>query len=173
MGGTPSNRLQNDLETITARLGTGTCGVGMSGPGFAVRATKEDGRWVMDKARWRKLCDALKEGQYVITVERYVANRSLKQNAYYHAVIVELLADYWGLEHDDAHELIKLHCNSKTVEVVNKETGEVEETTIARSTASLNKEEWGLFIERCQRWAAMEFGVVIPDPDPEWMFNAA
>lgn len=143
----------------------------MSHPSFAVRATKEKDRWVMDKERFAKLCKTLKEGDYVITVERYIANRSLKANAYYWAVIVKLLAEYWGLDPEDAHELIKQYCNAKTVDVVNKQTGEVEEKTIARSTASLNREEWTQFIERCQRWAAEEFNVVIPDPDPEWMFN--
>lgn len=140
-------------------------------PAVTISAEKKGKAFTLDRDRLKQLIARLSDGKYSVTIERWVANRSLKQNAYYHAVIVELLADYWGLEHDDAHELIKQHCNQKIVEVVNKETGEVDEQAIGASTAKLTKEEWTLFIERCQRWAAMEFGVVIPDPDPEWMFN--
>lgn len=140
-------------------------------PGFTLPAKKERGKWAFDQEQFKRLGAKLADGDYVFSVSRFVAKRSLKANAYYHGVIVEILADYWGLEHDDAHELIKQHCNNKVVEVVNKDTGEVEEKTIGVSTASLDKEAWTLFIERCQRWAAIEFNVVIPDPDPEWMFN--
>lgn len=143
------------------------------GPACTVQAEIKDGTLVLDRNRFRKALKGLPDGKYSVTVERWTENRSVRQNAYYHSVIVKLLADYWGLEHDDAHELIKLHCNAKVISVVNKETGEVEEQTIGASTANLNKEHWQLFIERCHRWAAMEFGVVIPDPDPEWMFNVA
>lgn len=143
----------------------------MSRPGFSLPAKKEGSEWTFDKQRFKTLAAQLKDGPYTLIVERFVDGRSNKQNAYYHAVVVELLADYWGLDHEDAHELIKLHCNPKVVEVVNKDTGETEEQTIPGSTAKLNREEWSLFIERCQRWAATEFNVVIPDPDPEWMFN--
>jgi hypothetical protein len=57
------------------------------------------------------------------------------------------------------------------VEVVNKLTGEVDETTIAGSTAGFTTDQWSAFIERCQRWGATDFGFVIPEPDKEWMFN--
>jgi len=142
-------------------------------PGFTLRATKTGDETIFDRERFKQLWRRLRDGEYDLTVEKHVDSRTAKQNAYYHAVVVDMLADYWGVDHDDAHELIKLHCNKKTVNVVDKDTGEVDEVTIGASTANLNKEEWSLFIERCQRWAAMEFHVVLPDPDPEWMFNDA
>jgi hypothetical protein len=147
-------------------------------PGFTLNAVKEDGKLSLtNERRYRELVKRLPDGPYDITIEKYVARRSNQQNKYFHAVVVPILADYWGLDPEmpaefaEAKELIKLHCNAKTVELTNKTTGEVKEVTIGGSTSALDKEQWGLFIDRCQRWAAMEFGVVIPDPDPEWMFN--
>ncbi len=145
-------------------------------PGFQVPANRvtKRGRVQLefdDPDRYRALLARLKADRVTVTVEKEVKAGSAKQRGYYFAVIVETLAEYWGLDEDDAHELIKLHCNKKIVEVVNKETGEVEEQTIGASTSGMNTEQWALFIERCQRWAAMEFHVVLPNPDPEWMFN--
>lgn len=143
----------------------------MNQPSISLPLEKKDGKVDVDRTLFSQRLQQLRDGRYELTVTRWIDNRSHKQNAFYHAVVVELLADYWGLDHDDAHELIKLHCNKKIVEVVNKDTGEVEEQSIGASTAGLNKEAWSLFIERCQRWAATEFDVVIPDPDPEWRFK--
>lgn len=125
----------------------------------------------VDRPRLQRYLQTLPDGRYEIAVTRYVETRSNAQNRYYHGVIVKGLAEYWGLDHDDAHELIKWHCNPKTLSVVNQQTGEVEEKTIGGSTARLNKEEWSEFIERCHRWAAENFDFVIADPDPEYMFN--
>lgn len=152
----------------------------MSRPGFTIGMTwdREHKKTTLDsEARYRALMERLKSGRYTVTIEKEVQQRSNQQNKYFHAVIVPMLAEYWGLDpemkedFEEAKALIKLHCNAKTVEMVNHETGETKEVTIGGSTSALDKEEWGLFIERCQRWAAMEFGVVIPNPDPEWMFN--
>lgn len=144
----------------------------MSRPGFSIRATKANGKLSLaDEDRYRALAKRLPDGEYDVVIEKHVESRTLKQNAYFHAVIVDELAEYWGVDHDDAHELIKQHCNPKIVSVINKETGEVDEQTIAGSTAKLKKDEWGPFIERCQRWAAEKFNVVLPDPNPEWMFE--
>lgn len=140
--------------------------------GFTLWGEKTPDGFAINRQRFAQMLSELPNGQYEVTVVRFIETRSKKQNAYYHAVIVKGLAEYWGLDPEDAHELIKKHCNSKIVDVVNKETGEVGEETIPCSTASLNKEEWGLFIERVQRWAAIEFDFVIPDPDPEWMFKS-
>lgn len=148
-------------------------------PGFTIAAEKKNGKLtLLNERRYRELSQRLPDGPYDVTLEKHVARRSNQQNKYFHAVVVPMLAEYWGLDpgmkvdFEEAKELIKLHCNAKTVELVNKETGETKEVTIGGSTSALDKEQWGHFIERVQRWAAIEFSVVIPNPDPEWMFNA-
>lgn len=140
-------------------------------PDISLLAQKTADGFALDRARLARLIEQLKDGVYELSIERYLGTRSKKANAYYWAVVVKSLADDWGLDPADAHELIKQHCNSKTVEVLNKQTGEMEETVIAASTAGLNKQEWAEFIERCQRWAAEDFHVVIPDPDPEYALH--
>lgn len=144
----------------------------MSRHNFAVRATKTANGFEVDRDRFRKLAQALPDGAYLINVEKE-SRLGVQQRKYYFAVIVATFAEYWGVDDDDAHDLLKLHCNTKVVEVTNKQTGEVSEEKIGASTAGFTTEQWSLYIERCQRWAATDFGVVIPDPDPEWMFNAA
>jgi hypothetical protein len=147
-------------------------------PGFSIRATKRGGKIALsDEAKYKRLASRLPDGEYDVTIEKHVSRRSNQQNKYFHAVVVPMLAEYWGLDPDmrsdfeEAKALIKLHCNAKTVELLNHETGESKDVTIGGSTSALDKEQWAKFIERCQRWAAEQFNVVIPDPDSEWMFN--
>lgn len=143
----------------------------MTQPCISLPLEKKGGKVQIDRPRFARLLEMLADGRYEVLVERWSETRSQQQNRYYHGVVVELLADYWGLDHDDAHELIKLHCNPKIITVLNKESGELQEETIGASTAKLSKENWSKFIERCQRWAAEEFNVVIPDPNQEYAFD--
>lgn len=144
----------------------------MSRPGFQVAAEKKNGKLtLLNERRYRELSKRLPDGDYDILIEKHRKAGSAKQRGYYFAVVVEAFADHWGVEEDDAHELLKQHCNKKIVEVVNKDTGVVEEVTIGASTAGFTSEQWTLYIERCQRWGATDWGFVVPAPDPEHMFN--
>lgn len=141
-------------------------------PGFTIAAEKKNGKLtLLNERRYRELSKRLPDGDYDILIEKHRKAGSAKQRGYYFGVVVEAFADHWGVEADDAHELLKQHCNKKIVEVVNKETGVVEEVTIGASTAGFTSEQWTLYIERCQRWGATDWGFVVPAPDPEHMFN--
>lgn len=140
----------------------------MSRPGFTVGASLEKGKLTLNnEGRYRDLLRRLKDGDYDVTIERQSIGNVAKKRGYYHAVVVEAFVEHWGVDHNDAHDLLKQHCNKKIVERVNKETGEAVEEVVAASTAGFTAEEWTLYIERCHRWAAMEWGFVVPDPDPE------
>lgn len=138
---------------------------------FTLSATVTGGKLSLDnERRYRELAKGLPDGRYDVTIEKH-SKLGVQQRKYYFAVIVPAFADHWGVDEDDAHELIKQNCNKKTIEIVNKQTGEVEEKVIAGSTAGFTTDQWALLIERCHRWGATDFGFVIPDPDKEWMFN--
>lgn len=143
----------------------------MSRSGFQLPAIKAAGEWAFNKQRFQELANELSDGDYLFVVERAKKKGSARQRGYYFAVIVRGFAEYWGVDDDDAHELIKQHCNTKVVEVVNKQTGESEEQTIGASTAGMTVEQWKAFIDRCHVWAATEFGFVIPDADPEYVLH--
>lgn len=52
--------------------------------------------------------------------------------------------------------------------------GEVKgEVVIGGTTTSLNRIEFGEFVDRFRQWAAEELSVVIPDPDPDWREKVA
>jgi hypothetical protein len=138
---------------------------------FAVRATKTPQGFEMDRERFRKLASALKDGEYTITVERYVANRSNRANAAYWACIVTPISEHTGYEKDEVHALLKQFCNPKVVEIVDKDSGEVTEVTIGGSTASLTMEEFSLYFKRCQQFAAEKLDVYCPDPNEEYAFE--
>ena len=90
-----------------------------------------------------------------ITFEKYVQKRSLPQNAYYHGVVVKMVADYTGMRPEEAHEGLKW--------MFLKERGEYMPTV--KSTAKLTTKEFIDYIEQCVIWAAEFLGVVIPDPN--------
>lgn len=144
----------------------------MSRPGFIVDGTivEYDGQKRLEfdnPAKYRVLLGRLKCDRVTVTIEKEAKAGSAKQRGYYFAVIVPAFAEYWGVDDDDAHDLLKANCNKKTIEVVNKQTGEVEEQTVAGSTAGFTAEQWTLYIDRCQRWGATDFGFVVPEADKE------
>jgi len=82
--------------------------------------------------------------------------RSEQQNRYYWGVVVDLLAVNTGYTPDEMHEALKF----KFLRVRREKLPDT-----VRSTARLTKDEFCEYIEGIQRWAAVEMGVVIPDPD--------
>lgn len=109
----------------------------------------------------------LKNGRYKIEISSY-NTRSLQQNRYYWGLVIPMvqkgLLDM-GTEagKEEVHEFLKVRFNYN--EVVNKETGEY--VCIPKSTAGLNKEEFGVYIEKIQRFAAEFLGITIPDPNTQ------
>lgn len=139
--------------------------------GFTLPATKADGNWTFDKARFQQLASRLKDGAYEFVVEAVRKSRSLRINRAYWACIVNPISEHTGYEPDEVHELLKRFCNPKTVEMVDKETGEVEEVTIGGSTASMTTEDFNLYFARCQQFAAERLDCICPDPDPEYQLH--
>ena len=67
-----------------------------------------DGELVLDKPRlYRRYLQTLIGEKVVLILRRPSEIRSLNQNAYYHSVVVALLAQEWGTTDREAHELIK------------------------------------------------------------------
>ena len=95
--------------------------------------------------------------------------RSLSQNAYYFAAIVQPFTEWlkieWGdsdIRPDQAHELLK-HRILGVKELVNKQTGEMIEIT--RSSRQLDTAEFAEFIDKAAAWLAEFCGLVILPPE--------
>lgn len=145
----------------------------MSRPGFSIGSELKDekGRKRLDldsEQRYRDLIRRLTPGRYTVTIEKETYNRSLAQNRYYQGVIVERFAEFTGDTHEDAHEILKLHCNAKVI--IDRTSGV--EYTIGGSTAELNVEEFSSFCIRCQQWIAEHCdGLYIPDANEDGEFG--
>lgn len=104
--------------------------------------------------------------EIVLTVERKRKKRTLDQNAYYWAVIVEQICEAMNdagenVTPKEVHEFLKFRFLK--VQKINQETGEVL-WEYGRSTSSLKTFEFSLFLDDCIQFAAEYLGIKIPLP---------
>lgn len=108
--------------------------------------------------------DTLK-GVYRIDLVRVRNQRTLSQNAYFHGVIVPLVARAWsaieGYEVGPWEAKARLKDMFLRVPVVNRSTGEVT-GWYTRGTSDLDVPEMSAFIERCIAFARDDLGVEVP-----------
>lgn len=101
------------------------------------------------------------EGKKVLVeIAEEKRKRSVNQNSYYWGVVVPLIAEEMG-EDDEAyiHALMKFMFLKKTKEI----NGRVYEAV--GSTKKLTTDKFNIFLEKVIRFASMELGMVIPEPD--------
>jgi hypothetical protein len=129
---------------------------------FTLPASVEQDKIVLSpqaKSTLRTRLRGVKDGTPIlITVEKQRAHRSLDANAYYWGCVLRLISEYNGDEVYDLHEFFKKRFNPQAI------LGD----TIGGSTAKMNTLEFTEYIEKIRRFALMELGVSIPDPDVEW-----
>lgn len=142
-----------------------------SRPGFSVQARKANGQLAIDP-RFPEFLSRLPDGNYVVAVEKEAFGRSAAQNRAYWGLIVAPCSESSGYEPDEVHELLKRFCNPKTISMVNKATGEVEDVTIGGSTTALTVEEFSAYYRRCQQFAAERWDCDCPSPNEERSFIA-
>lgn len=122
---------------------------------------------IENKQSVRELFNELKDGRYLVEVN--TANkRTNPQNRYYHGLVVPMVQK--GIEDlgteisiAETHEFLKARFNS--IEVVNKETGEV--VAIPKSTSKLTTVQFNEYKEKIQRFASEFLGIYIPDPNEQ------
>ncbi len=90
-----------------------------------------------------------------VIVRKQRAQRSNNQNNYYFGVVCKILGDYFGYTEDEMHEALKIHFLTK---------GACDIPTVG-STAKMNTAEFEDYLTKIKRWAASEYGVIIPDPN--------
>lgn len=96
------------------------------------------------------------EGQRVdVVVRKHKAKRSNNQNNYYFGVVCKILGDYFGYDENEMHDALKYKFLRK---------GAADLETV-QSTTKMNTAEFEEYLEKVRRWAAMEYGVVVPLPN--------
>lgn len=120
------------------------------------------------KVKNRKIISALlgglQDGKYILEINDY-NRRSTPQNRYYWGLVIPIIQKAikdlgTELTKEEAHEFLKSRFNLS--EIVNHDTGEA--ISVPLSTTRLNKEQFGEYIEKIQRFAAEFLMIEIPDP---------
>lgn len=102
----------------------------------------------------------LLSGPVVLTLRKFREQRSSSQNRYLHGVVIPILADHPGY---DDHQELKHELKRKFLLDPDRPLHDAG-LLKTRSTADLNTAEMTEFIESVRRFAAVEFGCVIPNP---------
>jgi hypothetical protein len=98
-----------------------------------------------------------------VRFEPYHPRRSLDQNAFLHAVPLQLIAEHTGFNKDELRDYLLM-------EAFGTNEKEVLGRTIVRpvkSSSQLTTKEFNWFLEWIEAWASHTLGLLIPKPNEE------
>lgn len=115
------------------------------------------------------------DGPATLTLKRERPDKSQLQMGYYRGLVLPMITEEAcgdgsnKVEQDRIHKQLKaMFLESERVEYTDMTTGEVIMKELAPSLGDLNTREMSDFTERVRAWALDFFGLVTPDPDPNW-----
>lgn len=106
-------------------------------------------------SRINREINAMKDGVYEISIKPKKNNRSVQQNRYMWGVVYKLIAEHTGYTVDEIHQLMKDRFLSY----------ERNDVTFHGRTSKLKTSEFEVYLENIRRFAAMDLGIHIPDPN--------
>jgi hypothetical protein len=114
---------------------------------------------------------ALPDGVYELKITKK-SKRSLNQNNYYWGCIVPMIQEGmkdigYDVSKEETHAFLKNRFNAK--EFVDEQSGEI--MSFPQSTADMNKEQFGEYIDRIQRFASEYLNIQIPNPNEQVMLS--
>lgn len=126
-----------------------------------------------DRDSKRRLLTAIgaAQGWHEVELKPRRPTRSLKQNNYFHGVVLMGFVDYQNAQEvkrttaKKAKEFFRKMFLAE--DMIDANTGEILGETFL-STADLSTVEFMDFVERCRVWMETTIGVIVPDPDPEY-----
>lgn len=133
---------------------------------IVVPAQLVSGRLKVNRPRLAKLLARRKDCELELVIERKHATRSLHQNAWYWAGVIQPIADYTGYTPEETHELLKARFLPKRLAIADGNGVVVDEVVIGGSTTKLNKIQFGEYVEEIRRWAGETLAITIHDPLP-------
>ena len=114
-----------------------------------------------DPPGWRRAVARHRGYQVWVTVTRQTKPHTDNQRAYYHAVVVEMIAAEIGETHDETHDTLK----NKFLIGRTKQLSSGLLLQMPPSTKPLTTEQMTAYIEEVRTWAAQWLGLSIPDPN--------
>lgn len=112
-------------------------------------------------------------GSYMLNVTRQRRGRTLNQNDWLWGCVYPILLDGlleagWEFTSvEQVHEFFKRQMANDRV--VNYHTGEIVE--IPRSTATMDTQQFSMYVEKLREYAEEFLDVTIPPPDRDWRIN--
>jgi len=112
--------------------------------------------------------EKLKDGEYIVSVEKKKKKRSIDQNSYIHALFTLLKDSLNELGNSFTMEQVKEMMKYKflLVDMYNEDTGVLIGSRI-RGTSELTTTELNDFFEKIIAYAADEFGIILPYPNEQ------
>lgn len=146
------------------------------------RVPRGDVKRSRDIARVVHALEELPEAKnWRVTIEEDKTERSNMQNNYYHGVVLERIAEAWGVETEEAHEwLCGTRWGWKQKKVPKKPSNPDGVESVPRRTTTtgydgkrsvLKKLQFEEFVEFARRFAATKLNIFIPDPDPNYKLH--
>ena len=126
-----------------------------------LRAKIKNGQilWV-DPIKASKVISAHNNQDVEITIKKPYNQRSKNQNAYYHAVVVEILAEELGHRRkEEMHEILRGKFLGRTMEIA----GQI--IHYAPSTSDLSTVDFEKYLAEIREWASEDLGIWIPLPN--------
>ena len=108
--------------------------------------------------RFKRWLWTLEGKRVIIEVKQFRKKRSIEQNSYYWAGCVSILSKEFGYEPEEIHMMLR----EKFLRIHDEKHPDF---VIAKSTTKLTTIEFVDYIEKIQRWAAIEHQIFIPDPN--------
>lgn len=114
-----------------------------------------------DRAKFTKYLQKMPPGTMLeLEVNRMRWLRSVEQNKYYWAIIVQMLSDYLGNTPQEMHDILKYLHNPKEMTLP---SGEI--VREGESTTKLDTKEAEAYFERIRIWAQQDLNFIIPLPN--------
>jgi len=129
-----------------------------------LKAKIENGKLTfLDPEKYRQLISS-QSGIVDVIIKKVSSPRSNRQNRYYWGIALKLISEHTGYTIEETHEVLKYIFLQKHIDFEKKD-GSVERASYVQSTTTLNTQEFETYLENIKRWASINLGVVIPDPN--------
>jgi hypothetical protein len=118
----------------------------------------EKGKLLLDEpSKYLVLLSSMEGKEIELVLRKRRSQRTLQQNKFYWAVIVEILSHHFGYEKDEMHEALKF-------KFLRLPTGDGRQLETVMSTTKLTTVGFVNYIDKIVRWAAQDYQIWIPDP---------